>query len=213
MGVLIEIVALSMLLLQLSRAFQGYLITSSAGTSRRSSRHRALLPDVLNSMAMAATDTTHTNDQPTSDKDNLKGYVARGASSLIIPLVATLGLSNPLSAYASTTTSSGPMAASSQTKQQQLAGPQEQGPATRAEDSLDRYLETLPLGKDAYTTLGGGDSPLITCKVLNGMWQVSSMIMILEQVLNLRDTRTSIDLYHNDTSTNSGDNHVTNVNR
>jgi hypothetical protein len=141
-------------------------------------------------MAMAATVSTHTNDQPTSDKDNLKGYVARGASSLIIPLVATLGLSNPLSAYAS----NGPMAASSQTKQQQ-ADPQEQGPATRAEDSLDRYLETLPLGKDAYTTLGGGDSPLITCKVLNGMWQVSSIIMILEQVLNL------------------GDNHVTNVNR
>ena len=142
---------------------------------------------------MAATDTTHTNDQPTSDKDNLKGYVARGASSLIIPLVATLGLSNPLSAYASTTSSSsGPMALSSQAKQQQLSDPQEQGPATRAEDSLDRYLETLPLGKDAYTTLGGGDSPLITCKVLNGMWQVSS---ILEQVLNL------------------GDKHVTNVNR
>jgi hypothetical protein len=193
MGVLIVIVALSMLL-QLSRAFQGYLTASSAGISLRSSSHRALLPDVLNSMAMAATGTTHTNDQPTSDKDNLKGYVARGASSLIVPLVATLGLSNPLSAYASTTSSSGPMA-SSQTKQQHLADPQEHGPATRAEDSLDRYLETLPLGKDAYTTLGGGDSPLITCKVLNGMWQVSSIIMILEQALNL------------------GDKHVTNVNR
>jgi hypothetical protein len=191
MGVLIVIVALYMLLLQLSRAFQGYLTASSAGISLRSSRHRGLLPDVLNSMAMAATGTTHTNDQPTSDKDNLKGYVARGASSLIVPLVATLGLSNPLSAYASTTSSSGP-SASSQTKQQQLANPQEQGPATRAEDSLDRYLETLPLGKDAYTTLGGGDSPLITCKVLNGMWQVSSNIMILEQVLNLGDTLTSI---------------------
>ena len=121
-------------------------------------------------MAAATGTTTHTDDQPTSDKDNLKGQVARGACSLIIPLAATLGLSNPLTAYASV--SGGPMA-SSQTNKQPLSGPpQEEGPSNRKEDALDRYLESLPLGKDAYTTLGGGDSPLITCKVLNGMWQV-----------------------------------------
>lgn len=174
MGVLLLIVLLSsimLLQLQLSRAFHGgCLTTSSTGISSSllSSRNR-----VRSSIVMAAAvtgTTTHTDDQPTSDKDNLKGQVARGACSLIIPLAATLGLSNPLTAYAAA--SSGPMG-SSQTNRQQLSGPpQEEGPSNRKEDALDRYLESLPLGKDAYTTLGGGDSPLITCKVLNGMWQV-----------------------------------------
>lgn len=181
MGVLIVVLQLSMLLLlqqqQLSRAFQSFYPTTTASSLRislRSSRlHRVFLSDVRRSMmtmtAATGTSSHTTDDQPTSDKDHLKGYMARGASSLIIPLAATLGLSNPLTTYAAV--SSGPTASSSSS--QTLLGPQEEGPATRVGDSLDRYLESLPLGKDAYTTLGGGaSSPLITCKVLNGMWQV-----------------------------------------
>jgi len=136
--------------MQLSRAFRSSLITSGMSLS---GRIRVFNTDdgIWNIASLSA---SHTDDQPISDKDNIKGHISRGAS-LIAPLAATLGISNP-----ATASSSGPIQS------------QKPGPSTLAGDSLSRYLESLPLGKDAYATLGGGDSPLITCKVLNGMWQV-----------------------------------------
>lgn len=50
----------------------------------------------------------------------------------------------------------------------------------KKEDSLsfDDYVSKLPLGKDAYSSLGTKENKLYFCKLLNGMWQVYNQFII-----------------------------------